>query len=683
MLKISLRYLFGQRSPTANNDSSKETISISSRGDGSIDFRARWPSQPLELASSNRHPNFIGRGRIIDSEWISDGLLQQWVSMCDATHGTTCQNAAFSQIFAFNCPNILIDTWHMSLKPGTPGDRYVALSYVWGRTTNLRTVKANAKMLQEIGSLQRPDILSTIPRTVRDAIALIAALDMRYLWVDALCIIQDDDEVAFDQINKMAMIYAKASLTIIATGGEDANWGLRGMRGISGPRNTLQKVIKLSNGSQIIQRKYIDLRNSTWNSRGWTFQENIFSARRIIFGNEKVEWECLCDTWYEDTLEAKKDPVLQIWTYDGSRYRRKKAALFLLSWPDLYQYQELARDYSRTNLTYPEDVYDAFVGITIPLARAFKGGFNYGLPEMFFDIALLWQPDGNMKRRAASKPGKEANRLPSWSWMGWHGEIHAWSWHQGTDYIKSSPTGSCCAPWHRTTQLVEWHIMEWPNNKRLISNNWNRHRDLCVTDGSEMPPGWTRHLYIHDDGYSDSFPEYQVPRYFFTIQSAPGVNFWYPIPIGELESEPFIRQPSPLLTCHAQRTWLCLGENFKQNRYPCFFLRSTIGIWAGMIRLHSNDDLQFEPGASEIPMKQLRCELVAISRGYCHNKAPMPHELDEWNSEERPKYSELYEWYNVLWIAWENGIAYRKGLGRVQREIWEAQPVEWIDLILG
>jgi len=198
-----------------------------------------------------------------------------------------------------------------------------------------------------------------------------------------------------------------------------------------------------------------------------------------------------------------------------------------------------------------------------------------------------------------------------------------------------------------------------------------------------MPPGWTRHVYIHDEGYSDSFPEYQVPRYFFTFQSAPGVNFWYPIPIAQRKSGPFIREPSPLLTSRTQRAWLCLAENFNQNRRPCFFLRNIIGVWAGMIRLHSSDDLLFEPGASEIPGEPLWCELVAISRGDCHNEAPMPQALDEWNSEERPKYSGLYEWYNVLWIGWKDDIAYRKGLGRVQKEIWEAQPLEWIDLMLG
>lgn len=142
-----------------------------------------------------------------------------------------------------------------------------------------------------------------------------------------------------------------------------------------------------------------------------------------------------------------------------------------------------------------------------------------------------------------------------------------------------------------------WNSTSW--NGRIKRDSYlmaGIDTDVSLTDDSEMAPRWTRYLYIHDEGYPDSFPEYQVPQYFFTFQSVSGVNFWYPIPLGELGSEPFFREPSPLLTCRTQRDWLCLAENFKQNRYSCFFLRSTIGIWASMVHLQSSDDLQFEPG---------------------------------------------------------------------------------------
>jgi hypothetical protein len=50
---------------------------------------------------------------------------------------------------------------------------------------------------------------------------------------------------------------------------------------------------------------------------------------------------------------------------------------------------------------------------------------------------------------------------------------------------------------------------------------------------------------------------------------------------------------------------------------------------------------------------------------------------------ERKSKGVRYEFYNVFWIQWEDGIAYRKGIGRVEKDIWEGQPLYWIDVALG
>jgi len=72
----------------------------------------------------------------------------------------------------------------------------------------------------------------------------------------------------------------------------------------------------------------------------------------------------------------------------------------------------------------------------------------------------------------------------------------------------------------------------------------------------------------------------------------------------------------------------------------------------------------------------------AISRGLTPEKHAAPG-IHICELEERPKTSEFYEWYNVLWIEWKIGIAYRKALGRVWKSAWEAHDPEWIDLTLG
>jgi hypothetical protein len=79
-------------------------------------------------------------------------------------------------------------------------------------------------------------------------------------------------------------------------------------------------------------------------------------------------------------------------------------------------------------------------------------------------------------------------------------------------------------------------------------------------------------------------------------------------------------------------------------------------------------------------------EVVAISQGY----ALLPvferlysHGIDELTLGELPKVSDRYEFYNVLWIKWGNGVAYRHGIGRVLKSIWESQGLETVEVVLG
>jgi hypothetical protein len=76
--------------------------------------------------------------------------------------------------------------------------------------------------------------------------------------------------------------------------------------------------------------------------------------------------------------------------------------------------------------------------------------------------------------------------------------------------------------------------------------------------------------------------------------------------------------------------------------------------------------------------------LVEISQGYAvegHSASG----IEEWEDSERPRLpdGEKYEFVNVLWVEWEDGIAYRKAYGRVMKSAWEAQNLESIDLVLG
>jgi hypothetical protein len=78
------------------------------------------------------------------------------------------------------------------------------------------------------------------------------------------------------------------------------------------------------------------------------------------------------------------------------------------------------------------------------------------------------------------------------------------------------------------------------------------------------------------------------------------------------------------------------------------------------------------------------CEFVAISQGYSYEVWSWSMQtIDERYREERPRTSKKYEYFNVLWVEWQDAIAYRKSCGRIVRSAWECQELEWIDLVLG
>jgi hypothetical protein len=136
--------------------------------------------------------------------------------------------------------------------------------------------------------------------------------------------------------------------------------------------------------------------------------------------------------------------------------------IFSTSFPNLLGYGRLVRDYTDRLLTYPEDTLAAFSGITSVLSHTFYGGFICGLPALFLDVALVWQPDGTCERRI---PSKSSNRtkvdLPSWPWVGWRGKIDSWSWNCRFEYLRLERREHLTMP--RKLPLVQWYSHSWNN----------------------------------------------------------------------------------------------------------------------------------------------------------------------------------------------------------------------------
>lgn len=150
---------------------------------------------------------------------------------------------------------------------------YVALSYRWGPPhLNYTLRQAATEKLQRVGGLR--GVAAALPRTIRDAIYLTKRLNFRYLWIDALCIIQDDAVQLERACKMMAWIYSQATVTVVAASGDDSDTGLPGVG--STPRTADPfRFAELRPGSTVARprdlsnrRKIMD--GSSYNTRCWT-----------------------------------------------------------------------------------------------------------------------------------------------------------------------------------------------------------------------------------------------------------------------------------------------------------------------------------------------------------------------------------------------------------------------------
>ncbi len=223
----------------------------------------RRSSQSGERVPSHSQP------RLIDREWIDIKLLKEWHSTCVSSPDSTCGSE--ERDIDRSLPKLLlIDTRRQCLVQMEWSCRYVALSYVWGDTNAFLTTTDNIEQLYEPGALEQQ--LVRLPKIIKQAIALTSALDEQYLWVDALCIIQDGQDKA-DQLNSMASLYANANLTIVAAKGEHAGAGFRGLQGISEPRFADQEVAPILPDQHLVRPSSKHLWDDSllqpWSSRAW------------------------------------------------------------------------------------------------------------------------------------------------------------------------------------------------------------------------------------------------------------------------------------------------------------------------------------------------------------------------------------------------------------------------------
>ena len=340
----------------------------------------------------------------------------------------------------------------------------------------------------------------------------------------------------------------------------------------------------------------------------------------------------------------------------------------------------MVREYNQRELTFPADGLHAIAGLMTVWNRSFHGGFICGLPQMFFDEALLWQPRSQLRRRTPTQSSSDEMMLPSWSWVGWEGEIESSQWANEWDYL-SLQFYKGAVTW-KLNSTVAWSYGELCEQRQPIDPSSHRYRRCSIDNSIPLPSGWSR----------KSVNEYAP----FVHRRLPGTACGYPIPLPKRDQQNTLHILSKLLFGRTRR------GRFKEDRTPNLhsrvpdlfgnrrpnnasgnhiFLEDDDGAWAGTIQLH--DSTLFSFSTNTLLDDSNKLELMAISAGTTTClKDPHDFRISQGDRKELSD-PHLFEFYNVLWIEWKECVAYRKGLGRVIKEAWERQATEWIDLTLG
>ncbi|KAK3950628.1 heterokaryon incompatibility protein-domain-containing protein [Pseudoneurospora amorphoporcata] len=331
---------------------------------------------------------------------------------------------------------------------------YIALSYCWGVSKTVTTVSSNYQIHTKQGFL-----VSSLPQTLQDAITVTRRLGQRYLWIDALCIIQDDLADWEVESAQMATVYRNAYLTIAAGTAASSDEGfLLGRRHAAGePGNQVYQVPwkaqhepehghgedTCSETTTLAARILPYFAHSPMHpssqqnlilpldTRGWTLQERALSTRLLRFGTHELQWSCLSAPWACECGHKEYPPpsvfslrpisTIQAWTStttttepDPADPHRDKETQIMHLWQN---WDSIVTEYNARQLTQYLDRLPAVSGMAKVFAHLTGSRYVAGLWVDNFLRNLCWYLDKSEEdgQKGVVAVG-EYYIAPSWSW---------------------------------------------------------------------------------------------------------------------------------------------------------------------------------------------------------------------------------------------------------------------------
>ncbi|KAF2719884.1 HET-domain-containing protein [Polychaeton citri CBS 116435] len=296
---------------------------------------------------------------------------------------------------------------------------YAALSYCWGVTGEFVTNRDN------LGERKMEIPIAKMPKTIRDAIYLARRLDIRYLWVDALCICQDDEGEWAQQAAEMTEVYSNAYVTIAACSAWENSMGCF----VSRPKQLTQVELVYDNQEGVEGRLFVfeqslgpliegvNLKLS-WeplSQRAWAFQERVLARRTVLFCSDQVYFECAHGTSAEDGTRSQKRYIDILGTSNPHSSDSPNASP--LSEPVWYR---MLSDYTSRQLSRSTDKLPAIAGLARIFQSYTQADYVAGLWSDDLVRGLLWEP---ILQYGQTHTQCDTYIAPSWSWASLEGAV--------------------------------------------------------------------------------------------------------------------------------------------------------------------------------------------------------------------------------------------------------------------
>jgi hypothetical protein len=352
------------------------------------------------------------------------GLWSHWFRTCSESHEKCREMDCKLPPFV---PDRLVEiftddggssfTWRLVCRTDVGNVQYLTLSHCWGssRHTSLKSENHSA-------FLER-STCSGLPKSFQHAFHITFLLNFRFIWIDSLCIVQDNPEDWKAQASMMGSVYKNACCNIAAT------WAANGNDGCFMEKES--RIITLDFGLDHSTRYHIvpemlyytDLMEAPLNTRGWVTQERFLARKQLSFAKSQVYWECRELVASEQFPKGILGRLRDLSPYNQTRPPTGKPTLDLETGADRRDaWTALVDFYSNCKFTRLSDKMIALAGLAENMRNATEDIYLAGLWKKDLQKQLRWVTDCDV-RKQLNRFKSPTYLAPTWSWASVNGPV--------------------------------------------------------------------------------------------------------------------------------------------------------------------------------------------------------------------------------------------------------------------